>query len=401
MNDKDASTAPDGTEENLSQQVRTLQAEVKRMSTLLSVGRAISWQLDLGRLLHVIMDEVTDAMEAERSTLFLMDWDRMELWSTVAQGAEEIRIPVQKGIAGSVAVTGETVMIEDAYQDPRFNLEVDKVTGFRTRSVLAVAVRDRNGQVAGVIEVLNKRSGIFTAEDQRLLNALAIQVSISLENAQLYSEVKRMFESFVHSLVVAIDSRHPNTSGHSARVREYSLAIAKEIGLSDEELELVSYAAILHDLGKIGVDDSVLKKPGKLTAEEFAQMRLHPVFTHRILSQMYLGERYRHLPRLASAHHERLDGTGYPEGLKSDQIPLISRIIAIADVFDALTCWREYRGPMDGEAAIEELRREAQSRLDGEVVEAFVRYFYRENIGERILEQKYKPPADEAASLDM
>lgn len=368
----------------MQERVARLEEQNERLSTLLAVGQAISWQLDLHGLLELIMREVTRALDASRSSLFLLDWDKMELWSTVAQGSEEIRFSVKQGIAGYVAVTGETVFIEDAYEDHRFNSEVDVKTGFQTRTVLAIPVRNRQGEVIGVVEVLNKHRGQFNEEDRELLSALASQIAISLENAQLYTEIKDTFESFIDALAAAIDARHPNTSGHSARVREYSLAIAKEMELTEEECELVAYAAILHDLGKIGVDDAILKKPGKLTDREFIAMQRHPIYTRRILSRMHLSGKHHSLPRLAGSHHERMDGSGYPEGLIGDEIPLISRILAVADVFDAMTCYREYRDPMEGDQALGNILRNSGDKFDPKVVEVFEAYYQRVNLGQTI-----------------
>lgn len=369
----------------LRRRVAFLEEDNTRLSTLLSVGRAISWQLDLKGLLDLIMKEVTRALEAERSSLFLLDWDRMELWSSVAQGAEEIRFSVKRGIAGYVAMSGESVIIDDAYEDYRFNSSVDQATGFRTRSILAIPIRNQKGDVMGVVEALNKKRGAFTLEDKDLLGALAAQVAIALENAQLYSEIKRTFDSFVDTLTAVIDARHPNTSGHSARVREYSLAIAEELQLDSDEKELVAYAAILHDLGKIGVDDSILKKPGKLDDKEYYEMQRHAAYTRRILSRIHLSEKHRALPMLAAGHHERLDGSGYPDGLRGDEVSLISRILAVADVFDALTCWREYRDPMDGDQALEVIRSGSGARFDPRVVAAFERYYERTGLRTALL----------------
>jgi HD-GYP domain-containing protein (c-di-GMP phosphodiesterase class II) len=368
----------------LRQKVVELQQEVQRLSTLFSVARALNSQLDLAPLLNLSMEQVTLAMDAERSSLFLVDWDKMELWTKVAQGTEEIRLPLGQGIAGFVAVSGQTVFIRDAYDDPRFDSAVDKETGFRTRTMLAIPLRDREGQNIGVIEVLNKRNGEFTNRDKDLLEVLGGQVGMSLENARLYSETKEMFDSFVHSLTTALDARHPTTSGHSHRVMEYSLAIGRELGLEEEELNLLAYAALLHDLGKIGIDDAVLKKPGALDEKERWLMQQHPKQTHRILSRMRLSRQFRKLPEVAAGHHERLDGGGYPDGLSAEEIPLLSRIIAVADVFDAVTCWREYREPMDGQEALALLERESDRGLDPKVVEAFTRYYDKANIGLRI-----------------
>ena len=160
---------------------------------LLTVMQAVSAEMNLDRLLQLIMAKTSEVLGAERSTLFLLDARRGELWSRVAQGAglQEIRLPVGQGIAGSVAATGETVNIPDAYADPRFNPEVDRRTGYRTRTILCMPVRNREQRLIGVIQSLNKREGVFTPEDEGLLQAFLSQAVIGLENAGLVTELER------------------------------------------------------------------------------------------------------------------------------------------------------------------------------------------------------------------
>jgi signal transduction histidine kinase len=162
-----------------------------RFRAVTEIGRALGSTLNLDELLVQVMDKVTLILQAERSSLFLVDEERGQIWSKVAQGAGklEIRLPLGSGIAGAVAATGRTVNIKDAYGDPRFNPEVDRVTGYKTHSVLCVPLRGKTGRVSGVIEVLNKRDGVFTVEDENILAAIASQAGMALENAQLYSAV--------------------------------------------------------------------------------------------------------------------------------------------------------------------------------------------------------------------
>ena len=170
-----------------------LRTSLDRLSRLMKVGAAISSELDLDALLRTISQTTSHLLQAERSTVFIVDPIKNELWSRVAEGLDnkEIHIPLSAGIAGQVATTGNPVRISDAYTDPRFNPDVDKKTGYRTRSILCVPMRNRRGQVIGVFQVLNKRDGDFTALDEQLLASLSSQAAVAVENAKLYEEVQR------------------------------------------------------------------------------------------------------------------------------------------------------------------------------------------------------------------
>ena len=198
--------------------------DAERTQLLLEVMRSVSGQLELEMLLPAIMAQTTRAMQADRSTIFLIDEKRGECWSRVAQGAEmaEIRFPVGVGIAGHVAATGETLNIPEAYDDPRFNQEVDRRTGYRTRTILCMPMSDADGRRIGVVQVLNKRGGVFTAEDEELLSALASQVVIALRNAALFEQVvsmKNYNESILRSMatgVVALNADGAVTTANPA-----------------------------------------------------------------------------------------------------------------------------------------------------------------------------------------
>jgi signal transduction histidine kinase len=185
----------EGLFKGLADQIRQLEHAVtrqeERFSAVMEIGRAIGSTLDLDELLHLVMNKVTQLLGAERSTLFLVDAETGELWSKIAQSAKEIRLPAGRGIAGWVAKHGEPVNLADVYQDDRFNPEIDRLTGFLTRCVLAVPLRGRTGQVIGVTQALNRKDGIFTADDQLLLEALAAQAAVAIENAQMYQAMKR------------------------------------------------------------------------------------------------------------------------------------------------------------------------------------------------------------------
>jgi putative methionine-R-sulfoxide reductase with GAF domain len=350
--------------------------KISDMKALLEVSIAMTAQKNLLSLLTLIMGEVTNLLGAERSTLYIYDQDKSELWSWIAQGDRvgEIRLPVGKGLAGTVAKTKEPLSIEDAYNDPRFNREVDDLTGWRTRNVLIVALLNLKDEVIGVIQVMNKKYGSFTDYDLELLQALASHAAVAIEKQTLYEENEKFFKSIVKVMAAAVDARDPITAGHSERVAKYSVNLARALGYSGDLIRLVEYAALLHDVGKIGVSDLILCKPDKLTDDEFAKMKSHPLHTLKILSEGYYPRALRAIPEVAASHHEKIDGSGYPRGLKGDALPQIARIIAVADIYDALVSEdRPYKRAVPREKSLAILKEEAQkSHLEAALVDTFI-----------------------------
>ncbi|MBI3968168.1 MAG: GAF domain-containing protein, partial [Chloroflexi bacterium] len=221
-----------------AQLVLEVQKRMERTRVLLDVMRSLSSELDLDRLLVKIMQRITEVMHADRSTLFLIDFKTNQLWSKVAQGVGllEIRVPIGVGIAGTVAATGETINIPDAYADGRFNQDVDRRTGYHTRTILCMPMRDEHGRVVGVVQCLNKSDGIFTEDDEDLLGALASQANIALSNARLFDEVsymKNYNESILSSIatgVITFDLEGNVTTANPAAVKIFALGEGEHTG---------------------------------------------------------------------------------------------------------------------------------------------------------------------------
>ena len=241
---------------------------------LLKVGRTIALETNLDNLLTIIAQEIKLALDADRCTVFLLDEEKNELWSKVALGmnTKEIRFDSSLGLAGHVATTGETVNIKEAYKDKRFNKEIDKKSGYVTKSILCMPIRNMSHQIVGVFQVLNKKDGYFTEKDEDLLIAIGSSAGIALENATLFNKQKQFIEeqklllsSFVDTLSASIDARDKITSGHSKRVTMYTMLICDKLNFDDKQKEVIRQASLLHDIGKIGIRDSVLQKEGKLT----------------------------------------------------------------------------------------------------------------------------------------
>ncbi|MEN2985167.1 MAG: HD-GYP domain-containing protein, partial [Thermodesulfovibrionaceae bacterium] len=313
-------------------------------------------------------------LNCEAGSLLLYDEKTQELYFDVALGEKAdkiktIRLKLGEGIAGWVAKNKESVIINDVQRDPRFFRQADQKSGFKTKTMVCVPVLMKE-RLIGVLQAINKKDSIFNDYDLELLRALASQVAVAVENAKLYNELKETFYEIVFALADTIEKRDPYTGGHTKRVMDYSLLIGIEMGLSKKELEDLKLAAILHDIGKIGIRDVILLKEGKLNEEEYQIIKNHTIYGAEIL------EHIRQLKDIVPGvkyHHEKIDGSGYPEGLKEEEIPLIARIIAVADTFDAITTDRSYRKGLPISVAVEELKKKAGVQFDSQVVEAFQR----------------------------
>lgn len=470
-----------------------------KLNAVLDVAKALSGQHTLDSLLPLILREAARVVEADRCSLFILDRDKNELWSRVAQGTSaEIRLPASKGLVGAVARSGQPITLVDAYDDPRFNKDFDLATGYRTKSVLCVPMRNAQGEVTGVIQALNATDGAFDTEDEELLLALGAQAAGAIDNALLHEEINRLFEGFVSASVVAIESRDPTTAGHSGRVASLTVLLAKAVehapngpyqGLtfSQTEIQELRYASLLHDFGKVGVREPVLVKAEKLyphelevlkarfdvarkdrqlqscrrcldavrsgrpladaerdeqaalqgelsgldemlafvlacnrptvlaeggfeRLRELAQVRFtdgagkeaplltthetqvlsiprgslseverreiesHVTHTFKFLQQIPWTRSLRRVPEIAYAHHEKLNGRGYPRSIPDPQIPVQSKMMAIADIYDALTASdRPYKKAVPHEKALDILQMESKSgQLDKDLLEVFV-----------------------------
>ena len=349
---------------------------------LLQVGRTIAVETNIDSLLTIIAQQIQQALVADRCTVFLLDDENNELWSKVALGLEtkELRFAANKGLAGHVAMTGETVNIKNAYESEYFNKDIDLQTGYKTRNILCMPIRNLSHQIVGVFQVLNKFEGDFTQKDEDLLIAIGSSAGIALENANLFNkqkklieEQKKLFSSFIDTLAASIDARDKITSGHSKRVTLYAELICEKYKLSDEEKEIIKNASLLHDIGKIGIKDSVLQKEGKLTPEEYEHIKEHARLTHNILGKVYISKNFEDVAEIASSHHEKFDGTGYYRGLKGENIPLGGRILAVCDVFDAITSKRHYRNKMEIKDALRIMLEGKNTHFDENIVNAFMK----------------------------
>lgn len=317
-----------------------------------------------------------ERVEFDRGTVFKVDSPAGLLIAVHADGSSRVPIALNMklGIAGLVALTGEPLLIADAQNDPRFDSSFDKKTGYVTRQILCVPLRSGNGEALGVIQVINSLVGSFTEDDLALLVSVAGVVAIALDNAQLFHDSDRQFHSLLEALAASIDARDTLTAGHSKRVAQIALGIARELGFAEADLDVLDVSALLHDYGKIGIVDAVLKKEGKLDNEEFAHMKTHAALTYDILEKIKFSRKYRNVPLIASSHHETIDGKGYPRGCEAQEIPFMAKILTVADVFEALTADRHYRKGMSIDQAYAILDDGVGRKFEGRVVTALKHY---------------------------
>ena len=257
-----------------------------------------------------------------------------------------------------------------------------------TRSVLAVPLRaptvvlgqergTTEERIIGGLETINKREGTFNENDVQLLRTLADQAATVLHIANLYADANELFWDTSKALVAAIDAKDPYTEGHSQRVSDFSVAIARELDLSTEMIHHIRIGSLLHDVGKIGVPDAILMKPGRLTSEEFNTIKKHPSIGANIMGNVRMLHTELHA---LAEHHERLDGAGYPNTLSGNEISLIGRIVAVADAFDAMTSDRPYRQALDVKNVLDKLYAETGSHYDERCVNALVQAYRKGRI---------------------
>lgn len=262
----------------LFDRLKEVEERVERLSLLSHLGQILNSTLDHQEVRKRAIEAATQLMKAEAGSLLLLDEKGKHLFFEVALGdkgerIKKIVLDIDKGIAGWVAQKGEPLRVNHPEKDPRFFKEIDDRIGFKTRNLLCVPVRVKD-RILGVLEAINKKDGKdFNEEDLSLFASLANQVAIALDNARLYQEMEEMFFQTAESLAEAIEKRDPYTGGHTRRVTQYSLAAAKYLSLNPEEVRVLKMASVLHDIGKIGIDDHILRKPTLLDPHEVDLIR--------------------------------------------------------------------------------------------------------------------------------
>ncbi|MEW6504638.1 MAG: transporter substrate-binding domain-containing protein [Chloroflexota bacterium] len=356
-----------------------VQQQLRHLAALRAVDMAITASLDLTNTLRVVLEQATVQAGADAASVLLLEDESQELVYAAGQGFRRgedgrARIRLGEGFAGQAALKRRTIRVANlaAGGDVFWTPERIKEEGFVSYLGLPLISKD---QVKGVLEVFHRNEWSIEPAWMNFVEALADQAAIAIDNAQLLKNLKTAnqdlilaYDDTITGWARALELRDGNTEGHSQRVAELAVELAAAMGLRGETLTHIRRGAILHDIGKMAIPDSILKKNSGLTDEEWQVMKMHPVYSYNLLSQI---EFLRPALDIPYAHHERWDGSGYPRGLKGEEIPLAARIFAVVDVWDALTDNRMYRPAWKPQEALDYIRSLSGSQFDPRVVEAF------------------------------
>lgn len=344
--------------------IKKIEEYSSKLDTLLTVTRDIKGEKYSDILLDKIMDSSLAMTGADAGSILLIEDEALTFKIVKGKDPKIVvgtTMPNDKGITGWVVSTGQSVRIEDASADRRFDPSVDAITIYQTRSLMCVPMRLRSG-IVGVIELINKRQGDFTEEDETIISYFADQAAIAIDRAMFFEGQKNYEIHITDMLLDSIDNYILQKRGHSRRIAKYSFLIARAMNMSDEEKNKLYRASLMHDIGflKIKLDEPQ-------TIEGYGR---HVVIGHDLLKQVTF---YKDIAHIVLHHHERYDGEGYPGKLKGEEIPLESRIIAIAEAFDAMTSKDSYKSPVGFSPAIDELKRNAGTQFDPELTNLFIK----------------------------
>ena len=340
-------------------------------------------------LLMLMADLGRKIVQADRCSLWLVDEERNELWTKVAHGVSELRIPLSAGFVGYSLKTGEPLLVEDAYCDSRFDRRSDIKSGYHTTSVMTMPL-ESDDRVMGVFQAINKvgKNVFFSEKDLERLKLISVYSAKTIESAMRAQKLERYAKQLerkadelksAHMELIRIlgevsEFRSHEVGDHIHRVAEISLKLARYMGLPSEQQELIFYAAPLHDLGKVGIPDMVLNKAGKLTPEEYERMKAHSIIGRTLLRDSKT-DLLCMASDIAGCHHERWDGTGYPDRLKGEEIPLAARICAVADVLDALSSPRCYKPAWPEEKVKDEMQKSRGSYFQPELIDILMEHW--------------------------
>jgi response regulator RpfG family c-di-GMP phosphodiesterase len=361
------------------------QRQVRRLTSLRDIDSAIASSFDLRLTLNILMDQTLSHLNIDAVSIGLYHTDLQTLIYLPGVGFNvpsptRPQLRVGEGLAGQVIVKQQTCHIHDLQNAPEaVNEPLIKREGFVTYIGVPLIVK---GQIKGVFEVFHRTPLSPTSDWMEFLHTLAGQAAIAIDGSQLFENLQRSNQELVQAYDVtlegwarALELRDRETEGHTRRVTELTMHLARYMGISDNELVNIHRGVLLHDIGKMGVPDHILKKKGRLTKEEWAEMRQHPIYAYNLLSPITFLRGALDIPY---CHHEHWDGSGYPRGLKGEQIPLAARIFSVIDNWDALLSDRPYRTAWSRKDAIAYIEKNAGIIFDPRIVEIFLAMIEKE-----------------------
>jgi putative nucleotidyltransferase with HDIG domain len=358
--------------EHLKSSFEAQEQESERLYAVASVGQIVNSSLDLTTVLNEVMDTIIALTGAERGFLMLCNEDGQLEYRTARKMNREELDPdesrVSTTIANRVSLSAKAILTTNAQEDPRFGRQ-DSVLIHNLRSILCVPLKVK-GAVTGVVYADNRaRDNAFTQQDLGIVTAFANQAAVAIDNASLFAESQRAYDVTLEGWGRALELRDRETQGHTRRVTSLTMRLAKALGIRGDDLDDIRRGAVLHDIGKMGIPDHILLKPGPLTEQERAIMERHPVLAYEMLHPI---EKLQTALDIPHRHHEKWDGTGYPDGLQGQEIPLAARIFAVADVWDALCSGRPYHDPWPAYEARIYIQDQAGKHFDPQVVQTFL-----------------------------
>jgi len=363
-------------EQSVGDQMKLKQSQLR---ALMSVGQVINSSLGLRRVFEEVMDSLISLMHAERGFLMLRE-SNGEMAVQIARGIAHINLDeeafkVSKTVVRKVVDTGAPVLTTNAQADPRFDAQMS-VAAYQLRSILCVPLKLKDDLI-GVLYVDNRaHAGIFKDNDLELISAFADQAAVAIDSARLFEdlqeshrELEKAYQATLEGWVRALDLRDKETEGHTQRVTVLTERLARSMGVEGQALVNITRGALLHDIGKMGIPDGILLKPGQLTDDERMLIQKHPVYAYQMLSPIAFLVPAIDIPY---CHHEKWDGSGYPRGLRGKEIPFAARIFPVIDVWDALTSNRPYRKALPQYEVRARIQADSGKHFDPVVVDAFM-----------------------------
>lgn len=337
------------------------------------IGKAITSNFNLEEVLSLIGKIACAVTKSDAASVILVNIDASGISvggsfginkSTARSGPLEF----EKAVLQHLASAKTSLLINDTASNPKFNRPALLKEGDFSSALCTPVIFNRRF-LAGLI-LYSLKQKVYAKDHIKILAALAYQIALVIQNYYLYTNMHMNYFNTIKALVLAMEAKDPYTKGHSERVTEYALTIAGNMSLHPEQVQMIKYCGMLHDLGKIAISDSILNKRGSLTPSERIQIQRHPVEGAAVLSPLAF---LRHGISLVRYHHERFDGTGYPDGLRGERIPIAARILACADAYDAMTSDRPYRSKLSPDMAIQELKVNSGTQFDPQVTNVFLK----------------------------
>ena len=352
-----------------------LKKKIEEFSALYEVGKSITSTLQLDEVLSLITKKAATIMKASACSLRLLDKSGCELLLRSSYGFANKRfqkikrsLRVGESIAGRVVKNGRYYIINDLRKEKKYKYP-SYATQIGLRSAVTVPLVQKD-KIIGTLSIYNMKVCRYTSEDVKLLALFASQAAIAIENARLFEQAQSGYLNTIRTLSNIIDAKDSQTFGHSERVMEHCMDIAEALKLSETQKEILRYAGLLHDIGKIGIDVGILRKPSKLTKDEWKIMAMHPVVGSGIVEQIgFLDD----MAPIILHHHERYDGKGYPSKLKRDKIPLGARILSVVDAYESMVSDRPYRKALSSKKIRQELLEGAGTQFDPDIVRIFIK----------------------------